>query len=112
MSITLENSKKVLENRKNNYDSGNEDSFNLISQLWSCYLNDYVSPKEVAVMLALLKIARSRGGQDKYDNYVDGAAYMALAGDKMIDYSDNIKQIEDLTSDSELGLIQSETVYY
>lgn len=31
--------------------------------------------------MALLKLARSEQGVDKLDNYIDGAAYMALAGE-------------------------------
>lgn len=33
------------------------------------------------VFMALLKLARSAGGRHKLDDYIDGAAYIALAGE-------------------------------
>jgi hypothetical protein len=52
-----------------------------ISHLWSTYLERYVSPQQVAGCMALLKIARSMESPDHLDNFVDGAAYLAIAGE-------------------------------
>lgn len=64
-----------------------EDSFALIASLWTDYLavaagmDDYVlRAHDVALMMSLLKIARETFSH-KWDNCVDGAAYMALAAD-------------------------------
>ena len=63
-------------------------SFEMIASLWSTYIRhahlqhpeEWVSPKDVAQLMALLKIARSvYGDNEDHDNFVDGAAYTALA---------------------------------
>ena len=58
-----------------------EDNFCRIAKLWNAYLGDNVTDtKDVAMMMALLKIARIRsGGTD--DCYVDLAGYAACAGE-------------------------------
>ena len=58
-----------------------EDSFGMISKLWSIYLGREILPKDVAVMMALLKIARITGGRFKADSYIDAIGYMACAGE-------------------------------
>lgn len=85
-----------------------EDSFVLIAEYWNRYLqillkslmeeyeDDFtfgkareyefytcfgVESKDVAMLMCLLKIARTQGGQEKKDNYVDICGYAALAAD-------------------------------
>ena len=55
-----------------------EDSFNRIAAYWTTYLGREVSAADVAIMMALLKIARRDHDRKHRDSYVDGAAYMAL----------------------------------
>lgn len=67
-------------------DYGNpEDSFKTISLLWNSYLADklhaIIEPKDVAAMLALLKIARIASGHAKADNWIDLAGYAACGGE-------------------------------
>ena len=50
-----------------------------IAKLWSAYLNQPLTGHEVAVMMCLLKIARTKLGKRTRDTYVDAAAYMAIA---------------------------------
>jgi hypothetical protein len=52
-----------------------------IAKLWSAYLDHPLTGHEVAVMMCLLKIARTKLGKRTRDTYVDGAAYMAIAGE-------------------------------
>lgn len=66
-----------------------------IAELWNAYLrnagviisNDmggsqHLNAHDVAQMMVLLKIARTQsGGVHNPDNYVDGAGYMAIAGE-------------------------------
>ena len=54
---------------------------NNIAKLWSAYLNQPLTGHEVAVMMCLLKIARTKLGKRTRDTYVDAAAYMAIAGE-------------------------------
>ena len=63
-----------------------EDNFNTIANLWADYLSVKVEPtdiepKDVAAMLALLKIARIATGHAKDDNWVDLAGYAACGGE-------------------------------
>ena len=51
-----------------------------IARYWSAYLGIDVSGADVALMMALLKIARTQAGAHNPDNYVDQAAYGAIAG--------------------------------
>lgn len=63
-----------------------ENNFGIIADFWTTYLYDKLSvlskitPKDVAVMMALLKIARIKS-DTKSDSYVDLAGYAACAGE-------------------------------
>ena len=57
-----------------------EDSFSLIAKLWTAYTGVSFSTKDVAMMMALLKVARIKRG-DKADSFVDLAGYAACAGE-------------------------------
>jgi len=58
-----------------------------IADLWSVFLDEKLKPfteitaSDVAVMMCLLKISRSTMGNFNIDDFVDGAAYMAIAGE-------------------------------
>ena len=52
-----------------------------IAQIWSVILQREVTPKEVALCMAGLKLARLASNPDNFDSYVDGAAYIAIAGE-------------------------------
>ena len=52
-----------------------------IAKLWSAYLDTEVSAHDVAIMMALLKVARTKLGQVSEDTYVDMSAYSAIAGE-------------------------------
>lgn len=63
-----------------------ENNFNTIANLWADYLSvkvepTEIEPKDVAAMLALLKIARIASGNAKEDNWVDLAGYAACGGE-------------------------------
>lgn len=53
-----------------------EENFAAISKLWNAYLGG-----DVAMMMALLKIARIRTGRHTADSYVDLAGYAACGGE-------------------------------
>ena len=79
----LEAAKKcVCGQREQDY--GNpEDNFQRIADLWSAYM-DYpqlFTPKDVAMMMALLKVARIKTGTGTDDCFVDLAGYAACAGE-------------------------------
>lgn len=55
------------------------DNMSRTARLWSAFLEMPVTDYQVATCLALVKVARSME-TGKVDNYIDGAAYMAIAG--------------------------------
>ena len=92
----LEEAKKcVCGGREQDYGSP-EDNFQLIADLWNAYLClpyhhseisesregiPEIMPKDVAMMMALLKIARIRNGGGSGDSFVDLAGYAACGGE-------------------------------
>ena len=58
-----------------------ENNFSKIAELWSAYMNMPISSIDVAMMMALLKIARVKGASVKPtdDCFVDMAGYAACA---------------------------------
>ena len=77
----LESARKcVCGDREQDYGSP-EHSFAKIAELWSAYCSIAFSAKDVAVMMALMKIARIRTGHGKEDNWVDGCGYLACGGE-------------------------------
>lgn len=58
-----------------------EECFQEIACLWSAYLRQSIKPDDVAMMMALLKIGRTKTGAFSKDNYIDAAGYIALAAE-------------------------------
>ena len=56
------------------------ENFQRIADGWAVIGGAPVTPEQVALCMAWLKIARLRVGPHR-DSYVDGAAYLALAGE-------------------------------
>ena len=54
---------------------------NNIARLWSAYLDIEIEAHDVAIMMALLKMARTKLGAVSKDTYIDMAAYSAIAGE-------------------------------
>ena len=52
-----------------------------IARLWSAYLEVPIEAHDVAIMMALLKIARTKLGAVSKDTYIDMSAYSAIAGE-------------------------------
>jgi len=51
-----------------------------IATLWSAYLDVPIEAAQVPIMMALLKIGRTKYDVDVPDNFVDLAGYAAIAG--------------------------------
>jgi hypothetical protein len=61
-----------------------------IARLWSAYLDTKIEAHDVAVMMVLLKIARTKLGAVSKDTYIDMSAYGAIAGE--IKFRDKSKE--------------------
>jgi hypothetical protein len=64
------------------------DTLDRIAAMWTAYLRDHsmqidtdLDAKDVALMMAMLKIARAQAGRPDSDNYVDAIGYLALAAE-------------------------------
>ena len=61
-----------------------KDNFALIAKYWNGHLGlvDFITVRDVAMMMALMKIARTHGdGRKSRDTFVDICGYAALAGE-------------------------------
>lgn len=58
-----------------------ESNFQLIANLWRMYLGVDISATDVAMMMALMKIARIKNGGGTGDSFVDLAGYAACGGE-------------------------------
>lgn len=70
----------VCGEREQDYGSP-EDNFKLIADLWSSYTGQSYTAVDVAMMMALLKIARIKTGTATADSFVDLAGYAACAAE-------------------------------
>lgn len=85
----LDEALKCVNGDRNQQYGSPEDSFKQIAEYWTSYLKACgvfsegikIEPKDVAAMLALLKVARIACGQPKYDNWIDLAGYAACGGE-------------------------------
>lgn len=84
----------VCGQRENEYGSP-ENNFQIIAKLWTDYFNQYdvtFTPVDVAMMMALLKIARIKSGTATEDSFVDLAGYAACGGEIATIYLTNSKE--------------------
>ena len=58
-----------------------ENNFTLIAILWSDYLETQVTSSDVAVLMVLLKVARTKSNPGHEDNWVDIAGYAACGAE-------------------------------
>lgn len=81
--------KCVTGSRQQDYGEA-ENNFAIIAALWEPYLRakcltgEYdlcIAPEDVAILLALMKIARITSGRYHEDNFIDLAGYAACAGE-------------------------------
>lgn len=70
----------VTGSREQDYGSP-EDNFKIIADFWSAYKGVQFSSVDVAMMMALLKIARICNGGGSGDSFVDLAGYAACGGE-------------------------------
>ena len=77
----LTKANKIVNGVRNETYGTPEDNFKCIAVYWSRYLDKEVTAHDVAIMMILLKVARTQSGTGSMDNYVDIAGYAACAGE-------------------------------
>ena len=58
-----------------------QDNFQRIALFWGMYIGLPIKPHDVALMMAMLKVARLAHDPSKEDSYMDAAGYIALANE-------------------------------
>lgn len=74
----LNEARAIIEDRGMDYGHPS-DNMQRTARLWTAYLEMPISDYQVAMCLALVKVARSMESA-KVDNFIDGAAYFAISG--------------------------------
>lgn len=77
----LDAAKKIVTGDREKQYGKPEDNFAVIAEFWTTYIGHTISSEDVAIMMALLKIARIRSGNYKTDSFVDGVGYLSLAAE-------------------------------
>lgn len=77
----LDEAKAIVGGGRQEDYGGPEDSFQRIADLWSAYDGTHFTPVDVAIMMALLKIARLESNPKHHDSWVDLAGYAACGGE-------------------------------
>lgn len=77
----LDRAKEIVTNDRQDTHGQPEDSFRRIADLWSGYLTVGIQEEDVAVMMALVKVARIMENPRHADNWIDGAGYFACGGE-------------------------------
>ena len=77
----LDRAKAIVTGEREKQYGKPEDNFAIIAELWSAYTGYKFSPVDVAMMMALLKVARIKTGVGTVDSFVDLAGYAACAGE-------------------------------
>lgn len=77
----LDRAKAIVTGEREKQYGKPEDNFAIIAELWGTYTGYKFSPVDVAMMMALLKIARIKTGVGTVDSFVDLAGYAACAGE-------------------------------
>lgn len=76
VTVANEAIRLVSEDRNDSYGPP-EENLQRIAELWQGYLGHPVTKEDVALMMVLVKISRSRAGYSR-DNAVDGVAYFLI----------------------------------
>jgi hypothetical protein len=80
IKIIDEAKRLVSKDRESDYGNKRKSHEN-VAKLWSAYLNIEITPHDAAILMCLLKIARTQLGKNRIDNYVDLVGYAAIAGE-------------------------------
>ncbi len=76
-NLILSKADEILSNRRQEYGDAH-DSFGRIAAFWSAYLDIDITMADVANMMILLKVSRSKSSPRKEDNALDIIGYAVL----------------------------------
>ena len=84
----LDKAKSIINGERNGTYGEAENSFAVIAQMWTVYLERDLTSADVANMMILMKVARNSSGVYKDDNWIDICGYAALGGEIQSKYDD------------------------
>lgn len=79
---------ETIQDRGESYGDASK-SFIRIADMWGTFLDQRITPAEVAIMMIMLKIARLESSPNHSDSWIDICGYAALAGE-ITSESDNV----------------------
>ena len=79
----LDKAKETINGARKDAYGNPKDSFSAIAELWTAYTGINFTPHDVAMMMALLKVARIKVGAGSEDRYIDLCGSAALAADML-----------------------------
>ena len=86
----LDAAKKIVTGEREKQYGSPEDNFGVIARFWEVYLSERctdggaevtLNPDDVAMLMALMKVARIMTGTFKGDSYIDACGYLACAAE-------------------------------
>jgi hypothetical protein len=80
-SELLDVAKQIITKDRQTTHGDAENSFDTIAKYWSVHLDVPITKEDVAVMMALLKMARIKTNPSHIDNWIDGIGYFACGGE-------------------------------
>ena len=78
---TLKTALELITGNRAKQNGAMKENHRNIARLWGGYLDHPVSEKDVACMMVLLKVARTKQGTNNPDDYIDMAGYAGIAGE-------------------------------
>lgn len=106
----LSDASRVINGERQDTYGNPEDSFVRIASLWNWWLSQkgsgIVVSRDVAMMMALMKIAREANGH-KADNIVDACGYLALYND-IVEGTEYEKPVHEAVSEDLPGVRQAD----
>lgn len=80
-STVLATAATLVDGDRRNTHGDPKASFRRIAAMWSAYTGVTISERDVAHMMALMKMTRTMYGEHNDDDYVDQVGYIALASE-------------------------------
>lgn len=80
-SETLQTAEKLVSKDRSKTHGDMKVNHQNIALLWSAYLEMVITAKQVAILMVLLKLARTKTGLHNADDYIDACGYSAIAGE-------------------------------
>lgn len=77
----LDDALRIVSSDRNKEYGEPEDNFSRIAALWEAFQGRQFTSTDVAIMMALVKVARIATSPGKLDHYVDLAGYAACAAE-------------------------------